>query len=199
MRRAIILALLAATAGAAPAGAQYVWTGGHLGGGRGGVESRLLDARFTIAGGYDFRIGDPSGLSLGVRAVGAYSRFDPNVEAYLDSLGASTGSRQGGSATTSESGLDFVAQYRVGPVGVHGFYGVHYYIDTAREMTLNTDQGDYTFHFRYRDDFGDTRGFGVSLHLMNGQGIYGEWYRGGGDAERMRALEGVRFGFFWGW
>lgn len=177
----------------------YNWGGGFLSVGRGGSSSELLDPQLTVAGGYEMHLDVFGGLQLGVRASGGYSRFKPDVGAYVDSVGAQTGTRQGGETTVMNTGFDGLVGYRFGSLALYGYWGFHYFRDTREEMTLSTDQGDYDFTFRRRTDFGETRGYGVAWVLSGGQGIFAERFSGGGYDERMIRQEGVRFGVLWGW
>ncbi|HEX5724455.1 MAG TPA: hypothetical protein VFX98_03265 [Longimicrobiaceae bacterium] len=206
MKRSLCLLALVTWASATPALAQYgdrhsyqYWGGGFLSVGRGGSNSELLDPKLAVAGGYEAHFGGRSGPQFGVRASGGYARFDPDVEAYVDSVGAQSGSRRGGETTVYDTGADGLLGWRFGNLAVYGYWGLHYFRDTHREMTLSTDAGDYEFTFRRRTDFGETKGYGVALLTSGGQGLYAEWFSGGGYDERMIRQEGVRFGFLWGW
>jgi hypothetical protein len=198
MRRAVLLLAILLLAGAR-AQAQSGFYGGFVGGGRGGTDNPLLDPKWTVAFGYQTLFGVGGGVQVGVRSSLGYSRFRPDVEAFVDSVGATTGEADGGTTTITNTGVDLVLGVRLRRVALYGYHGIHYFRDHWDPMTLETDRGDFEFSSENRNDFGSMWGAGVFFDLFNGQGLYAEWFRGGGYDDRMLETRGVRFGLVWGW
>ncbi|HEU0053571.1 MAG TPA: hypothetical protein VFQ39_10355, partial [Longimicrobium sp.] len=161
-----------------PASAQALSYSGFLAGGRGGANNPLLDSKWMIGAGYEGRIGF-GGLELGLRSSASYSRFEADVGAYVDSVGATSGSLtdDGGEASVTQTGIDGVVGLRLGrSVGVYGFYGMHWFHDSRTGFTLETDEGPYEFSTRVESNLGTMRGFGAELRIPSaGGGFFGEW------------------------
>ncbi len=172
---------------------------GYLGLGRGAIDTPLLKGDWSAGGGYVALANAGDGLQLGLRATGSYSRFKPDLRAHLDSVGAADGQLSGGKASVSEAGADLMAGWRSGPVAVHFFYGLHWYQESEREKILTANGEDYEFGAKVRSDFGRQRGAMLSVRMGPGQGVFAEWYRGGGNNRRMREIDGLRLGVLWGW
>jgi len=195
-RRSIasILTLCAALLAAGRADAQYQRLG-FIGAGPGGApDEAYLDAQFTLAGGFVARFGPPVGVSVGIRTITAYSRCTPSTRALLDSLGAPSGSIEGGSATLTETGLDALAGYDTGALGGYAWYGIHYYSESRSDAVITTPGGTLRVDTRGRGDLGPSYGAGLTFHLRPRLSVFGEWSIGGGFDDRMIRSEGLRAG-----
>jgi hypothetical protein len=200
-RSLALLALALTLASAAPAGAQLRY-GGFAAAGRGSVEGTMFDPHFTLAAGYQTSLVSAGGAELGVRASMGYARLRRDRQAHLDSLGLADGRIRGGKVSSWDYGGDVVLAIHGGPVTVHGFYGLHYFQDFYEEAHLVASEdapedSGVRFRPRARYDFGTARGAGVTLGLGRGQGVFAEWYEGGGYDPWMLQLSGVRFGLSW--
>ena len=191
MRTAVLTALLLLAA--VPARAQYQRYG-FVGAGVGGVENDYYSSDFTLSAGYLARFGPAVGVYVGIRTPLTYSRFSPDAEALLDSLGAPSGSVEGGAATVVESGLDAVAGYDTGALGGYGWYGIHYLSESHSDGTVTTPTGPHELVQRNRTDFGPTYGAGLQLRFGRRAAVFTEWYRTAGFDHRMRRMQGLRFG-----
>jgi hypothetical protein len=195
--RSLVIAALAAVcvaASASTAGAQYTRLG-FIGGGPGGApDEAYLDPHFTLAGGFIARWGPPVGITLGLRTITAYSRFTPDAGALLDSLGAPSGSVEGGSATVTETGVDAMVAYDTGVLGGYGWYGIHYYNERRSDGVITTPAGERPLDERSRGDLGPSYGAGLNVHVSRRASVFGEWTIGGGFDDRMIRIEGFRAG-----
>ncbi|MFL5539528.1 MAG: hypothetical protein ACJ8J0_11080, partial [Longimicrobiaceae bacterium] len=170
---AIAISILLLAFAAAPAGAQYTrW--GSMGAGKGGVDNAYYDADFTLAAGYLARFGPPVGVYVGIRTPLTWSRFTPDAEALADSLGAASGSVEGGAATVVESGIDAVAGYDTGALGGYGWYGIHYLSESHNDGTLTTPSGELTLAQRNRSDLGPSYGAGVQFRIGRRAAVFAE-------------------------
>jgi hypothetical protein len=189
----IAISILLLAFAAVPARAQYTrW--GFIGAGKGGVDNAYYDADFTLAAGYLARFGPPVGVYVGIRTPLVYSRFTPDAEALADSLGAGSGSVEGGAATVVESGIDAVAGYDTGALGGYGWYGIHYLSESHNDGTLTTPSGELSLAQRNRSDLGPSYGAGVQFRIGRRAAVFTEWFRSGGFDDRMLRMEGLRFG-----
>ena len=191
IRMAVSILLLALAA--VPARAQYQRYG-FIGAGLGGVEDDYYKPDFTLSAGYLARFGPAVGVYVGIRTPITYSRFTPDADALLDSLGASSGSVDGGSATVVESGLEAVAGYDTGALGGYGWYGIHYLSESHNDGTITTPSGDYPLAQRNRTDFGPSYGAGLQFRFGRSAAVFTEWYRTAGFDHRMLRMQGLRFG-----
>ncbi len=178
---------------AVPARAQYQRYG-FIGAGVGGVENDYYKSDFTLSAGYLARFGPAVGVYVGIRTPLTYSRFTPDAEALLDSLGAPSGSVEGGSATVVESGIDAVAGYDTGALGGYGWYGIHYLSEAHSDGTITTPAGDHALAQRNRTDFGPSYGAGLQFRFGRRAAVFTEWYRTAGFDDRMLRMQGLRFG-----
>lgn len=194
MKRIPHVCVALAIAFGTPAHAQYQRLGFLSAGVGGAPDEQYLNAQFTVAGGFIARFGPPVGVNAGVRTVTAYSRLTADRAALLDSLGAASGSVEGGSATVTETGLDLVAGYDTGALGGYGWYGIHYYDERRSDVVITTPSGTRTVDARNRGDLGPSYGAGLQFHLSPRAAVFAEWVRGGGFDDRMIRMEGLRFG-----
>jgi len=185
--------LLMLAIGAAPARAQYQRYG-FIGAGVGGVENDYYKSDFTLSAGYLARFGPAVGVYVGIRTPVTYSRFTPDTEALLDSLGAASGSVEGGSAAVVESGIEAVTGYDTGAIGGYGWYGIHYLSETHNDGTLTTPTGTHALAERNRADLGPSYGAGVQFRIGRSAAVFTEWYRTAGFDDRMLRMQGLRFG-----
>ncbi|HEY0036945.1 MAG TPA: outer membrane beta-barrel protein [Longimicrobium sp.] len=187
----LVLATLAVAA--VPAEAQYRRYG-FIGAGIGGVEHDYYESDFTLSAGYLARFGPEVGVYVGIRTPLTYSRFTPDAEALLDSLGASSGSVEGGAATVVESGIEAVAGYDTGALGGYGWAGIHYLSETRNDGTITTPGGPRPLAQRSRTDFGPSYGAGLQFRFGRSAAVFTEWYRSAGFDDRMLRMSGLRFG-----
>jgi hypothetical protein len=203
--RAIILGALALSA-APPASAQYSsshrpswygWPGGFIAGGRGGTNADLFQPRYAVAAGYQLMTGD-RGVQLGVRAVLGYASFRGDADAYREALHlASATTVDGGGAGVIEEGGDLLVSDRSGPLVLHGFYGLRLFHQSRGETRVQQGAGTDTLRYRYRRDFGRSYGFGTTLQMSTGGGVFAEWFRTQPYDRSMIRQAGVRLGLSW--
>jgi len=193
-----LLAIVLVTAGLAGtadrAAAQYTRLGFIGAGPAGAPDEAYLDPQFTLAGGFVARWGPPVGITIGLRTLTAYSRFTANEGALLDSLGVTSGSVEGGSATVTETGVDGVVAYDTGVLGGYGWYGIHYYNERRGDAVITTPGGEHSVGERSRGDLGPSYGAGLNVHVSRRASVFGEWTIGGGFDDRMIRIEGFRAG-----
>ncbi|HKP75274.1 MAG TPA: hypothetical protein VJT67_06995 [Longimicrobiaceae bacterium] len=188
---AAVAALLVLAGGRAEA--QYQRSG-FVAAGQGGVDGSYFKPDFTLAAGYLARFGPAVGAYVGVRTPIVYSRFTPDDAVLLDSLGLSSGTVEGGSATLVESGLELVAGYDTGALGGYGWYGIHYVSETRNDATVTSGATQRNVAARSRSDLGPSYGAGLRFQFQPRLGVFTEWFRGGGFDDRMLRMEGLRFG-----
>jgi hypothetical protein len=203
--RATVVAAVAFSA-AGPLAAQYSsthrpswygWPGGFVAGGRGGTSADLFQPRYAAAAGYQMMTGG-QGMQLGVRAVLGYASFRGDADAYRDAmhLGSST-EVHGGGAGMIEEGGDLVLADKSGPVVLHGFYGLRLFHQSRGDTRVQDGLGTDTVRYRYRQDFGRSFGFGATLQMSTGGGLFAEWYRTQPYDRSMIRQAGMRFGLSW--
>ncbi|MDB4947755.1 MAG: hypothetical protein JWM27_404 [Gemmatimonadetes bacterium] len=207
LRSLACFALPAATALAltATAAAQYTrntqpvwntWPGGFVAGGRGGTANSLFTPKLAGVAGYQIMTG--SAMQIGARAVLGYASFNGDADAYREALHvASASTVEGGGATVLEEGGDLVLADRSGPVVLHGFYGLRYFQQSRGDTRVQNGLATDTVRYHYRRDFGRSYGFGATLQMSTGGGIYGEWFRTQPYDHRMIRQRGLRFGVSW--
>jgi hypothetical protein len=205
IRRAVLAAVLLAVCGS-PVAAQYGsrntpawygWPGGFIAAGRGGTNADLFQPRYALAAGYQTMSGG-EGLQVGARAVLGYASFRGDHDAYRDALHlASTVPLEGGGATVTEEGGDLVLASGTGSLVLHGFYGLRFFQQARAETRVEQDAVTDTLRYRYRQDFGRAYGYGATLRMSTGGGVFAEWFRSQPYDHAMIRQRGIRFGLSW--
>jgi len=194
MKKPVVGACLVLLAlGAGRVEAQYQRSG-FIAAGRGEADGSYFEPGFTLAAGYLARFGPAAGPYVGVRTPIVYSRLTPDDAALLDSLGLSSGTVEGGSASVVESGIELVAGYDTGALGGYGWYGIHYVSETRNDATVRSGAVEHGVPARSRSDLGPSYGAGLRFQLGPRMGVFTEWFRSGGFDDRMLRLEGLRAG-----
>jgi hypothetical protein len=175
----------------------YGWPGGFVAGGRGGTNADLFRPRFALAAGYQLMSGGP-GLQFGLRAVTAYASFHGDEDAYREVLHLGSLPRlEGGGASVIEEGGDVLVADRSGPLTLHGFYGLRFFHQSRGDTRVQDGLATDTLHYRYRRDFGRSFGFGATVQMSTGGGVFAEWFRSQPYDHAMIRQRGVRVGLSW--
>jgi hypothetical protein len=186
-------------AAAAPAAAQRVSNGGLAALGVASADSRYLEPSWTIVFGWDRRWPVARDFRLGLRGAAEYSRLEPDVAAYLDSLGLPGAvAVEGGVTSVVATGFDVLGGYQAGRFGGHLFAGIRYVRDRREELNITTSDDIISVRGDSDSGLGGTWGAGVTWDF-GPAGLLVEYFRTGGFAEEMIKVEGVRAGVFWAW
>jgi hypothetical protein len=175
----------------------YGWPGGFVAGGRGGTSADLFQPRYAALAGYQVMTGGQR-AEVGVRAVLGYASFRGDADAYRTAmhLGGAT-SVEGGGAGVIEEGGDLLLADKSGPLVLHGFYGLRFFHQSRAETRVSDGLGTDTLRYRYRRDFGRSFGFGATMQMSTGGGVFAEWYRSQPYDRSMIRQAGLRFGLSW--
>jgi hypothetical protein len=197
MRRIVLSAAVLSAALTATAAAAQHAHGGFLVAGQGGGGTEVMDARFSVDGGYTIEVGGRHGPYLGGRYTFGMQQLRPDEQALRDRYGDGTGTVKGGGGTLYDTGADIEIGYGFGVVRGYGFTGVHYMQQFQNPTTIQSGGEEVEVITRRRESISNGRGYGVQLRLTDTGALIAERYRGGGGEDGVMRISGTRFGLRW--